>query len=418
MKFNKILLILMLMLAMSLITPLPQVFHHSYAQASFKSDPLPPAVSSPIPNSRTRLTVTPAPQGNTPSQTIHDNNASPGKVGPDQFPAHISPLTGLPVTDPSLLSLPPALISVSNFPLSARPQAGLSFAPFVYELYIGEGMTRFLALFYGGYPQVNPDQGEDTNVTSNNQAEIGPVRSGRLPYQAIRQLYSGFLVMASASAEIRNATADTTNIFGSDSDDINSASIDVTHLQTLAEGHAEKRTKPANLTGNVYDPQAPQGGKQADKLWVFYNFYNQVEWTYDPANGSYLRFQDQADGSGEFSPATDRLTGEQLAFENVIVLFVEHEVLNSARTLIDFDLLYNKGTAYLFRDGQVYPMYWTTLGGAYEQSSGQLRPIRFTDGNGDPIPLKPGNTWVEMVDLTTTFSEAEPGLWKARFYAP
>jgi hypothetical protein len=34
------------------------------------------------------------------------------------------------------------------------------------------------------------------------------------------------------------------------------------------------------------------------------------------------------------------------------------------------------------------------------------------------MPLKPGNTWVEIVDVSTDFQEVEPGSWKARFYSP
>ncbi|MFN2198217.1 MAG: DUF3048 C-terminal domain-containing protein, partial [Anaerolineales bacterium] len=216
--------------------------------------------------------------------------------------------------------------------------------------------------------------------------------------------------------EVQDSTSNSTNIYGSDSDNINSALIDVSQLQALAKANA--KSQAANLTGNTFSLKPPEGGQQAEKLWVFYNFYNQVQWTYDRNNGKYLRSQDKADGSGNFYPATDRLTGEQLAFENVIVLSVKHEVLNSAKTLIDFDLLYTKGDAYLLRDGKVYPIYWSTIGDQYEKETGLLRPIRFTDRNGEPIPLKPGSSWVEVVDVTTTFSETEPGSWKARFYAP
>ena len=67
----------------------------------------------------------------------------------------INPLTGLPVADSANLALPPALVSVANFPPTARPQAGLSFSPIVFELFIGEGMTRYLAIFYGDYPQAS-----------------------------------------------------------------------------------------------------------------------------------------------------------------------------------------------------------------------------------------------------------------------
>ncbi len=68
------------------------------------------------------------------------------------LPPGVNPLTGLPVADPSLLKTPALLVSISNFPATARPQAGLSFAPFVYEFYITEGATRFLAVFYGETP--------------------------------------------------------------------------------------------------------------------------------------------------------------------------------------------------------------------------------------------------------------------------
>ena len=277
-------------------------------------------------------------------------------------------------------------------------------------------MTRFLAMFYGDYPDSTSQGASDDTVLTDNQPEIGPVRSGRLPYQAIRKLYNGFLVMASASPAVEEVTTDYTNIFGSDSDDINSALIDVTRLRSIAD--ANKNELGINLTGNVFDEVPPEGAQNAASLWVFYNYYNQVKWTYDPAAGAYLRYQDIADGTGIFYPATDRLTGEQLAFENVIVLFVKHEVLNSDRTLIDVDLLYSEGEAYLFRDGRIYPVYWTTLSEDYEKSTGHLRPIRFTDRSGNLIPLNPGSSWVELVDVTTDFSEIQPGSWKARFYAP
>jgi hypothetical protein len=58
----------------------------------------------------------------------------------------------LPVADPSLLQIPVVLLSISHFPVDSRPQAGLSFAPYVFEIYITEGATRFLTTFYGQFP--------------------------------------------------------------------------------------------------------------------------------------------------------------------------------------------------------------------------------------------------------------------------
>ncbi len=88
------------------------------------------------------FTVTPVP------------TATRDSFGPNQtdFPPNINPLTGLPVADPSLLNVPAMLVSISHFPPTARPQAGLSFAPWVFEFSITEGESRFLSVFYGQWP--------------------------------------------------------------------------------------------------------------------------------------------------------------------------------------------------------------------------------------------------------------------------
>ncbi len=82
-----------------------------------------------------------------PLQTLEQATSTPTPP-----PITINPLTGLQVADPSLLDLPALLISISTFPVTARPQAGLSFAPYVFEIYITEGTTRYLTSFYGEFP--------------------------------------------------------------------------------------------------------------------------------------------------------------------------------------------------------------------------------------------------------------------------
>lgn len=79
-------------------------------------------------------------------------NSSTQTIEPTLQIQTVNPLTGLRVADPSLLQLPAVLVSISHFPVNARPQAGLSFAPYVFEIYITEGATRFLTTFYGEFP--------------------------------------------------------------------------------------------------------------------------------------------------------------------------------------------------------------------------------------------------------------------------
>lgn len=323
--------------------------------------------------------------------------------------AALNPLSGMPVRDVGNLLLPPALVSITNFPPTARPQAGLSYSPIVFELYIGDGMTRYLAIFYGDFPEAAaPDEDSDlqAELTEGMQqpppASIGPIRSGRLPYESVRQLYNGFIVMASAYAEVAEQLGDYVNVFGDDNSDVNSALIPVEDLQEIAESSGKQLGESA-LDVMAFDTQVPQGGKPAPSLWIFYAYKNQVFWRYNEADGAYHRWQDNADGQ-TFIEQTDRLNGQPLTYENVIVLFADHEV--TRKYLIDIDLTYvERGKALLFRDGVMHEIYWTTRSEEYEKTTGKLRPIRFVDSDGQPFPLKPGQTWIELVPNYTVYWE-------------
>lgn len=345
---------------------------------------------------------------------------SPVAVGPDieNVPEGYNPLTGLPVSDPSNLKLPAVLVSITNFPPSARPQAGLSFSPWVYEIYIAEGMTRYLAAFYGDFPKAAVSS--NTAVTNGLQtpsAEVGPVRSGRLPYVYIRDAFQdSCLVYAGATEQIRSQLRGCAMVFGNDSSNINSAMLDVTRLEKIARENRRPADK-FNYSGNLFTPQAQSKGTLAGQIDVYYSYLNQAQWKFDPASGAYLKFDDYADGSGRFKPATDRLTGKQLAFSNVVVLYAEHTALHPY--IIDINLKAGeKGRAVIFRDGQKFDAFWTTVNGDYEQATGLRRPLRLVDANGNPFALKPGQTWVHVVTLASQVQDKGAGQWKLRFYAP
>jgi len=334
----------------------------------------------------------------TPAQIILPSaTVTPMPLGPNSYPSGINPLTGLPVKESANLGLPPVLPSIANFPPTARPQAGLSYSPIVFELFIGDGMTRNLAVFYGDYPeQLSDNQVGKTRTNDSPEPVIGPIRSGRISYEKIREMFNGFLVMASAYKSVAAGLSQYTDIFGSDAMDVNSAMLKVSELREIAQS-GKNLVGAAALSGMFFNLVPPQGGQDAHSLWLFYSHLNQIFWRYNENDGSYHRFQDNADGA-TFVEATDRLNGEALKYSNVIILFVKHEVLN--KYVIDLDLLYRKREdALLFRDGKIYKIYWTTRSEDYEKTTGKLRPIRFIDNEGNPFPLKPGQTWIEVIPL-------------------
>ncbi len=123
------------------------------ASCGNEQDIQPTSANTPAPvttNAVTSTATQPPAQTSTPQPHL-----SSITYGPDakDFPSNINPLTGRAVEDISLLSLPAVLVSISNMPVTARPQAGPGFAPWVFELFIGEGTTRFMNVFYGDYPR-------------------------------------------------------------------------------------------------------------------------------------------------------------------------------------------------------------------------------------------------------------------------
>lgn len=121
--------------------------------------------------------------------------------------------------------------------------------------------------------------------------------------------------------------------------------------------------------------------------------------------------------AGGLRPEVERLNGRQLTFENLILVFVEHTVI--APTIVDINLTPGQmGKAFLFRDGRVYEIRWSTRAGEYEQTTGLRRPIQFLNLDGSPAALRPGHTWVILFSLQSYLESLPFGVWRARFVAP
>ncbi len=501
--------------------------------------------STPVPvgetgkaTSPTAPPVTSTPETPTPTSTPQVT-ATPATYGPDlaQFPPGINPLTGELVADPALLQIPAVLVSVSHFPATARPQAGLSFAPFVYEFSITGGETRFLATFYGEFPapevpvtgdcplrqgaftqtgtllggrvwldenkngmqdageggipgicvaliepsgiqvqetttdsngyygfnvdagksyairferpsyldftaphtgeentdsDADPSTGEISPITADRDylrldaglfpnaayagltpnpdvtplPEVGPVRSGRLLYAHIAAYYqNSCLIYAFASPEVLAQLPHCAFVAHETSG--GGYMLPISRMQAVAEDNMRHMAShPFNYASNVYSEAPPAGGSPALQLKVFFGNLDQSGWTYDPLYQAYLRYVDTADPKlrGILHADVDRLTGRQIHVENVIVIMVDTEVISPTDIDIHLDEG-NTGPAYLFRDGQVYSIEWSTRAGPYERTTGLRRPIQFLERDGSPAPLKPGHTWVIIV---TAFSPLQP----------
>jgi hypothetical protein len=343
--------------------------------------------------------VQPAKQPEPPQSSIYGGN---------YFSAEINPLTGLPVEDQNQLNRRPVMIKVSNYPRYGRPHAGLSFADIVFEYYIGEEANRFLAIFY-----------------SQDAPKIGPLRSGRLIDGQLVNLYQGVLSYGNADPKVEKVlheelgnraipfsvspcpavcgAADTHTVAGVF---VNSAEF--TKL-AIRRGVAQYRP---DLTGTYFDPTPPQSDTYAINVGVEYSFRDRGEWHYDPESGTYLRWIEDmaADGKIFMKPLPDRLTGEQLKFSNVIILFAKYT--EYAPTLHDVAIWNNFDgqRAVIYRDGMMVEGVWKV--------EDHESPIQFYDLSGKPVALKPGNTWIVVAGQSSTLDQVEAGKWEMRFHLP
>jgi hypothetical protein len=346
------------------------------------------------PRSATLQPTNTQPPTTSPS-TTHEPSPTPTpsptafRVGPTYL-EKFNPLTGELVDDESHLYKNPILVSVTNFPPSARPQAGLSAASHVWEISIGQGMTRFLAVYYGDYADELLEMNEN-RIDQDETYVVGPVRSGRIPYQEIKLLYpSGRLYIRYASPEVLEQLSGWETVHAQDPNNVNSAGIFVEDLDDLSEGIAD----PGDLSGLVFDSLPMTSGVDAEDFTIVYNYFNLVGWSYDPPSGVYVRSQDLSIGEGELFPAVERMTGEQLQFENVLVLFAQHKFENLVGTILDIELQYlTSAVGYLLRDGKMQEIRWST----------RSANLALWDLDGNVMPLKHGRTFFEMLSYESTW---------------
>ncbi len=254
--------------------------------------------------------------------------------------------------------------------------------------------------------------------TKAPKAEVGPIRSGRLIYADIDDFFqSSCLIYAFASEEVLEQIPHCSFVKHEDGGGGSMMSID--RLLAIAKDNMGHTRGGFNYSSNLFTEERPEGGAPAKQINVYVALLNQSGWTYDPLYGSWLRFVDDADKktAGQLHPEVDRLTGRQLHFENVIVIYAEHDVVSP--TNLDIHLEQgDEGYAFLFRDGRKYNIRWSTKSGEYEKQTGQRRPMQFVNTDGTPAQLKPGATWIFVATPYSTLTDEGNDVWRLRYYAP
>jgi len=248
-------------------------------------------------------------------------------------------------------------------------------------------------------------------------AEVGPVRSARLIHIHLQKMFQdSCLVFAGSTKEIKDQIPACAQVFR-DGDGGNGSMMDIPRMTALTERMGRMKGNNYNFANNLFEEEIPAGGSPAKQVDMFFGQFDQSRWAYDPAYQGWLRYVDNASEQTEFHVDVDRLSGRQIFFDNVIVLFVEHEL--EAPLIIEMHLEQGEnGPGFAFRDRQMYEIQWSTRSGDYEKRTGFRRPIAFLDQDGNPFPLRPGRTWIVIATPYSDHSQTAPGQWRFRIYEP
>lgn len=289
----------------------------------------------------------------------------------------ISYLTGELVPE-EVANRRPISVMLSNIQ-QAVPQTGISKAAVIYEAPV-EGMITRLMGVYEDYDDLD---------------KIGSVRSARTYFVFWSQQWD--------SIYAHYGQCDYANIYLDQIDNLNGVkgSGNGVYYRTTdrkaphnayasAEGleygidRMGYRTEHEDDFEGVFQFASQKGdvtlsdGMDATYIYPGYNT-NKAYFEYDEETGTYLRYQFGG-------PQIDDMTGEQLAYDNIIIQYCNWEYYYETTPYLFIHIWDEEGSGYYITQGKAIPITW--VGGV------EYAPTSYYDADGNELVLNPGKTWI------------------------
>ncbi len=297
---------------------------------------------------------------------------------------NLNPLTGLYNLPNEAVGKRPVSFMVNNIRPYAQPQAGISEADIIFEALAEGGITRLLAIFpnYKKLPKVMP---------------IRSARDYYLDFAApLDTLFVHWGASSFATTSIRERKLDNIDglVWGQwhfKTDYQVAAQKGAEHSRYMVQegfnNHIEYRkmrtdSKAKGTAFAFVDPDDAYvpAEQKVSHAQVFYSYGYDAEFDYDEPSKTYWVSQFGA-------KHIDKNNNKQLAFDNVLILYVDVRSAGTKDGKIRMDLTKGSGV-YLSRGGGM-ALNWKK--GHYENN------FTFSDKSGKAVALNPGQTYVCMV---------------------
>ena len=290
-------------------------------------------------------------------------------------------MTGLPISAEALDRRVVA-VKIDNAP-GARPQSGLSQADIVYEHETEGSVTRYTAFFL------------DSEVDL-----VGPIRSSRFVDRDLVQQFDALFAHVGASQPVMqdlraSAAADMDQFyFAGDRPYTRLTSRPspfnvYASLASLRDFGARRYSTRRWIEGLEFteDPQG-LGAVRSITIPPGPQTYFQVHYSYDPAIGQWRR---SLAGAPDIDAANDApITVANVVIQHVdirVTAFIEDSLGNLSLAIPTT----GSGPVTVFRDG-------LRVQGTWERPNAKAI-TRFKTARGTPLELRPGHTWVHLLDV-------------------
>jgi hypothetical protein len=334
-------------------------------------------------------------------------SASTDNVEPAPEPEKppVNPLTGEEVASWDLVTRRPLAVKVEN-DAKARPQSGIIDADLVYEELVEGGITRFICFYL-----------------SKEAPAIGPTRSARPSDIDITFFLNPLLICSGGSTTVMSMIQASGMLYIEEDDAhfwrersrsaphnlYTSTSLLRQYLLETGDSYAflpdsglyfvdpqKEAEEEADGSGGETEGETEVAEEDAALESVMVSNATTINiaykaamcaasYQYDASSDTYLH-------SIQGAPHTDLTTGNRVAPRNVIIQYVT--VTNSGLrdvtgAPVPVSQVTGSGQCLVFTGGKVYHATW--------KKGSRSVPTTFTDENGNPVPLHPGQTWIHLI---------------------
>lgn len=269
----------------------------------------------------------------------------------------------------------------------SRPHEGLQEADIVFEQMVEGGISRLIAIYHSTIP-----------------TQIAPIRSVRPMDGPIAAWTHGVLAFSGGQWQFTERAEGlglqlVSYDFGDDGFDWvdwrpspHDLSGDPAVFLEQADGdHQASPIRFCEIDMDEVGGTAQRQGSMTTSIMVEISTVATPHWQWDPAGTRWLRFEDD-------DPALT-VEGDQLSATNVLVLEVDVRYLSltdSAGSRIPEMIVVGEGPGLVATGGRSAEITW--------KKDSEGGPWRFYDASGAPVVLAPGNTWVELVPQSGTWT--------------